>query len=49
VRDDVIELFHVTYQSASEAEQSLRRFKVELFSYDGIPESGAFMLNPNGQ
>jgi hypothetical protein len=49
VRDDVIEVFHRTYQSVSEAERYLRRFQTELFSYDGVPESGASILNPEGQ
>jgi len=48
VRDDVIESFYRTYQFVGEAEQLLRLFQVELFSYDGIPESGAFIRNPEG-
>jgi len=48
VRDDVIQSFHRTYQSVSEAEPFLRRFQVDLFSCDGIPESDAFIRNPEG-
>jgi len=46
--DDVIHSCYDAYQSVSEAERSLRLFRVDLFSYDGIPESGAFVRNPEG-
>jgi len=48
VRDDLIHSFHRVYQSASDAERHLKLFRTMLFSYDGIPESGAFMCNPGG-